>query len=322
MAREPEFGRHFLRPSAINEIQVMTVSSRVNLVTQKREASGSQMHPDLMRAAGLRPGTHHGKPAILRKPQSSFNAKLRYGARAAGMNRPLEPNGRRGDFAQPHNWTFNHFFIPFGPAKNQGHILLADPAPLHGHPRRTGGLRALGYEHDAARFAINAVHERNLPARRKFVSKQFAQSLPQCSRSSRLCWMDQKTCRLVHREEILRFIQDLELNLILGVHAASFQATMIRLNRVTRIYSKGEGGIRALDDVSLEISFGQFAVVTGPSGCGKSTLLNLLGGLDTPDSGEIWIGDLPLHNARDAELTGTDATISASSSNFSICFRP
>jgi putative ABC transport system ATP-binding protein len=303
MAREPELGGHFLRPSAINEIQVMTVSSRIDLVTQKREAGGSQMDPDLMRAAGLRPGTQHGKPPILRKAQSPLDVKPRYGRRAVGMNRPLEPNDRRGDFAQPHYWTFNHFLIPFGPAKNQGHILLADPATLHRHPRRTGGLRVLGHEQDTARFAVNAVHERNLPARRKFVSKQFAQSVPKCSRSARLCWMDQKTCRLVHSQEILRFIQDLELNLILGVHAASFQATMIRLNRVTRIYSKGEGGIRALDDVSLEISFGQFAAVTGPSGCGKSTLLNLLGGLDTPDSGEIWIGDLALHNARDAELT-------------------
>jgi putative ABC transport system ATP-binding protein len=76
---------------------------------------------------------------------------------------------------------------------------------------------------------------------------------------------------------------------------------MIRLSSVTRIYSKG--GIRALDDVSFEISSGQFAVVTGPSGCGKSTLLNLLGGLDTPDSGEIWVHDIPLHKATDSELT-------------------
>jgi ABC-type lipoprotein export system ATPase subunit len=76
---------------------------------------------------------------------------------------------------------------------------------------------------------------------------------------------------------------------------------MIRLNRVTRIYSKG--GVRALDDVTLDIPTGQFAAVTGPSGCGKSTLLNLLGGLDTPDSGEIWVDDIPLHSARDAELT-------------------
>jgi ABC-type antimicrobial peptide transport system, ATPase component len=65
---------------------------------------------------------------------------------------------------------------------------------------------------------------------------------------------------------------------------------MIRFRRVTRIYSAGKGGLPALDDVSFEIPFGEFAVVTGPSGCGKSTLLNLLGGLDSPTSGEIWVG--------------------------------
>ncbi len=113
--------------------------------------------------------------------------------------------------------------------------------------------------------------------------------------------MHQKTCGLVNSQKVLGFAQDFELHLILCAHAASFQPIMIRLNRVTRIYSKG--GVRALDDVSLEISTGQFAAITGPSGCGKSTLLNLLGGLDTPDSGEIWIGDIPLHNAKDAELT-------------------
>jgi putative ABC transport system ATP-binding protein len=76
---------------------------------------------------------------------------------------------------------------------------------------------------------------------------------------------------------------------------------MIRLNSVTRIYSRA--GIRALDDVSFEIPSGEFAAVTGPSGCGKSTLLNLLGGLDTPDAGEIWVDDIPLHSAKDSELT-------------------
>ncbi len=78
---------------------------------------------------------------------------------------------------------------------------------------------------------------------------------------------------------------------------------MIRLQHVTRIYSGGETAVRALDDVCLRIDSGEFAVVTGPSGCGKSTLLNLLGGLDHPDSGEIWVGDLPLHNASDSRLT-------------------
>lgn len=75
---------------------------------------------------------------------------------------------------------------------------------------------------------------------------------------------------------------------------------MIRLQHVTRRYSET---VRALDDVSFELPFGEFASVTGPSGCGKSTLLNILGGLDKPDQGKIWVGDLPLHTAGDAALT-------------------
>jgi ABC-type lipoprotein export system ATPase subunit len=78
---------------------------------------------------------------------------------------------------------------------------------------------------------------------------------------------------------------------------------MVRLERVTRIYSKTGNAVRALDEVSLDLPDGEFVAVTGPSGCGKSTLLNLLGGLDRADSGEIWVGKLPLHRARERQLT-------------------
>lgn len=78
---------------------------------------------------------------------------------------------------------------------------------------------------------------------------------------------------------------------------------MIRLQDVTRIYSREGAAVKALDAVTLEVPTGEFASVTGPSGCGKSTLLNILGGLDKPDSGELWVGDLPLHTASDAQLT-------------------
>lgn len=78
---------------------------------------------------------------------------------------------------------------------------------------------------------------------------------------------------------------------------------MIRLENVTRTYTRGTASVRALQDVSLRIDDGEFAAVTGPSGCGKSTLLNLLGGLDKPDQGEVWVGKLPLHRAGDAALT-------------------
>lgn len=74
---------------------------------------------------------------------------------------------------------------------------------------------------------------------------------------------------------------------------------MVRLRDVVRCY----GSVRALDHVSLDLAPGEFVTITGPSGCGKSTMLNLLGGLDSPTSGEIEVGGLPLHSAGERELT-------------------
>src|SRR5207244_13138335 len=62
----------------------------------------------------------------------------------------------------------------------------------------------------------------------------------------------------------------------------------LTLERVRKTYE--EGRVVALDEVSLEAAAGEFVAVTGPSGCGKSTLLNLIGALDRPDSGAIWVG--------------------------------
>jgi putative ABC transport system ATP-binding protein len=76
--------------------------------------------------------------------------------------------------------------------------------------------------------------------------------------------------------------------------------SVIQIRHVTRRYS---AAVTALDDVSIEISAGEFVAITGPSGCGKSTLMHLIGGLDTPTSGEIIVDGLPLHGANDAELT-------------------
>lgn len=77
---------------------------------------------------------------------------------------------------------------------------------------------------------------------------------------------------------------------------------MIRAKNVCRTYD-GAGGVPALRDVCLEVEEGTSLAITGPSGCGKSTLLNIFGGLDKPDSGEVWVGDLALHRADDRALT-------------------
>jgi putative ABC transport system ATP-binding protein len=78
---------------------------------------------------------------------------------------------------------------------------------------------------------------------------------------------------------------------------------MIVLKNVTRTYTHGTREIQALRGVTLRISAGEFLSVMGPSGSGKSTLLNLIGGLDQPTSGEIFIDDRPLHGISDDELT-------------------
>ncbi len=78
---------------------------------------------------------------------------------------------------------------------------------------------------------------------------------------------------------------------------------MIELKNASKMYRQGEREVHALRNVSLSIRKGEFLSVMGPSGSGKSTLLNLIGGLDQPSSGEIFIDGRPLHGISDDELT-------------------
>jgi multiple sugar transport system ATP-binding protein len=75
----------------------------------------------------------------------------------------------------------------------------------------------------------------------------------------------------------------------------SLRGKGIRLENVSKVYANG---VRAVDDVSLEIAEGEFIVLVGPSGCGKSTLLRLVAGLETVTTGRVLIGDEDVTDVR------------------------
>jgi putative ABC transport system ATP-binding protein len=85
--------------------------------------------------------------------------------------------------------------------------------------------------------------------------------------------------------------------------SASEQAPVFQIKKISKIYRIGEVEVHALRCVDLDLYAGEFVVLLGPSGSGKSTLLNILGGLDTPTSGEVHYLDHNLTAAGDYGLT-------------------
>ena len=80
-------------------------------------------------------------------------------------------------------------------------------------------------------------------------------------------------------------------------------SSLIAVNSVNKTYKRGEETLVVLDDLSLEVQQGDFLALMGPSGSGKSTLLNLIGGLDTPTSGEIVINEQHLEKMNASSLS-------------------
>jgi putative ABC transport system ATP-binding protein len=87
--------------------------------------------------------------------------------------------------------------------------------------------------------------------------------------------------------------------------------TVLRARGLRKEYGKGDGLVRAVDGVDLDVSAGETVAIMGPSGCGKSTLLHLFGGLDRPSGGEVLLNDRRIDNLSEkalARLRRTDVS--------------
>ena len=77
---------------------------------------------------------------------------------------------------------------------------------------------------------------------------------------------------------------------------------ILRAEHLTKVYGTGEQAVRALDDVSLSIESGEFVAIIGSSGSGKSTLMHLLGGVDRPTSGTVFLNGDDIFSRSDEQL--------------------
>lgn len=77
---------------------------------------------------------------------------------------------------------------------------------------------------------------------------------------------------------------------------------IVRLESVSKIYRQGRLEVRAVDNVSLEIDTGDFCALCGPSGSGKTTILNMIGGLDVPSNGKVWLENRDLAGLSRSEV--------------------
>jgi putative ABC transport system ATP-binding protein len=77
---------------------------------------------------------------------------------------------------------------------------------------------------------------------------------------------------------------------------------ILRVEKLSKIYGSGETEVRALSDISFSINKGEFVAVVGPSGSGKSTLMHILGGVDIPTSGKVFIDNTDIYALNETKL--------------------
>jgi len=82
----------------------------------------------------------------------------------------------------------------------------------------------------------------------------------------------------------------------------SADGSIVRVLGVSKSFRRGSERVEVLNDLTLDVPEGEFLGLMGPSGSGKTTLLNLIAGLDTPDQGEVWVGDQLVSEMSEGQL--------------------
>lgn len=77
---------------------------------------------------------------------------------------------------------------------------------------------------------------------------------------------------------------------------------ILKIEHLSKTYGKGETAVKALDDVSFSVKKGEFVAIIGPSGSGKSTILHMLGGVDKPTSGQVFVDNTDIYNLNETQL--------------------
>ena len=78
---------------------------------------------------------------------------------------------------------------------------------------------------------------------------------------------------------------------------------LMQIQHLSKVYGQGENQVRAVDDISFTVEKGEFLAIIGPSGSGKSTLLHILGGVDRPTSGKVFVDGQDVYAQNEGQLS-------------------